>query len=76
VFNPVLGQLFTARRGQGAFYNGEKIHVSEERDLSKALVMVEFGTNRESEKVKIIMENLGTLVRKCHGFVTFLSERL
>lgn len=68
VFNPVLGQKFTARRGQGAFYNGQRIHVSEERDLSKALIMVEFGTNRESEKVKVIMENLNTLVRKSHGY--------
>jgi myo-inositol-1(or 4)-monophosphatase len=69
VFNPVLGQKFTARRGQGSFYNGKQIHVSEERDLTKALLMVEFGTNRESEKVKVIMANLDNLVRKTHGFV-------
>jgi myo-inositol-1(or 4)-monophosphatase len=68
VFNSVLGQKFTARRGQGAFYNGKQIHVSEERDISKALVMVEFGTNRESEKVKVIMENLDKLVHKTHGY--------
>lgn len=68
VFNPVLGQKFTAQRGQGAFYNGRKIRVSEEKDLSKALIMVEFGTNRESEKVKVIMENLNKLVRKSHGY--------
>lgn len=67
VYNPVLGQKFTARRGQGAFYNGKQIHVSDERDLSKALIMVEFGTNRESEKVKVIMQNLDNLVRKTHG---------
>lgn len=67
VYNPVLGQKFTARRGQGAFYNGRQIHVSDEKDLTKALIMVEFGTNRESEKVKVIMENLNTLVRKAHG---------
>ncbi len=67
VFNPVLGQKFTARRGQGAFYNGRKVHVSEEKDISKALVMVEFGTNRGSEKIAIIMENLNKLVRKAHG---------
>jgi myo-inositol-1(or 4)-monophosphatase len=67
VFNPVLNQKFTAKRGQGAFYNGKHIHVSEEKDLSKALVMVEFGTNRESEKVNVIMENLNRLVRKSHG---------
>lgn len=67
VYNPVLGQKFTARRGQGAFYNGKQIHVSEEKDLSKALIMVEFGTNRESEKVRVIMDNLDNLIRKTHG---------
>lgn len=71
VFNPVLGQKFTARRGQGAFYNGNRIHVSEENDLSKALIMVEFGTNRGSEKVKVIMENLDNLIRKSHGYEFF-----
>lgn len=67
VYNPVLGQKFTAQRGKGAYLNGELIHVSQERDLTKALVMVEFGTNRESDKVKINMENLAKLVRKVHG---------
>lgn len=71
VFNPVLGQKFTARRGQGAFYNEKQIHVSEEQDLTKALVMVEFGTNRESEKVAIIMKNLDNLVRKTHGYESY-----
>jgi len=28
VFNPVLDQLFTAKRGQGAFLNGKRIAVS------------------------------------------------
>lgn len=74
VYNPVLEQKFTARRGQGAFYNGRQIHVSDEKDLTKALIMVEFGTNRESEKVKVIMENLNTLVRKAHGFVLSLKS--
>ena len=67
VFNPVIGQKFTAQRGKGAFYNGRQIHVSEENDLTKALIMVEFGTNRENEKVEVIMKNLNNLVRKAHG---------
>lgn len=28
IYNPVLEQLFTARRGQGAFLNGDKIQAS------------------------------------------------
>jgi fructose-1,6-bisphosphatase/inositol monophosphatase family enzyme len=38
VFNPTLGEMFTAERGQGAHLNGEAIHVSECSDLSLALV--------------------------------------
>lgn len=68
VYNSVLGQKFTARRGKGAFYNGKQIHVSDQKDLTKALIMVEFGTNRESDKVDVIMKNLNTLIRKAHGY--------
>lgn len=63
----MLGQKFTAKLNQGAYYNGERIHVSEERDITKGLVMVEFGTNREDAKVKNLMANTDKLLRKSHG---------
>ena len=28
VYNPILDQMFTARKGQGAYLNGEKLQVS------------------------------------------------
>lgn len=31
VYNPVLEQLFAARKGQGAFLNGAPIHVSDKK---------------------------------------------
>lgn len=68
VFNPVLGQKFTARRGQGSFYNGKQIHVSGEKQLASALLTTEFGTSREEEKTKIVLENIDKLVRLTHGF--------
>lgn len=68
VYNPVLGQKFTARRGQGAFLNGNQIHVSGEKELSKALLTTEFGTSREEEKTKVVLENITKLVRMAHGF--------
>lgn len=34
VYNPVLEQLFTARKGRGAFLNGEPIHVSKIQGIS------------------------------------------
>lgn len=67
IFNPILKQLFTARRGQGAFYNGEKIHVSNCKDLSQALVMIEFGTSRDKKKLEITLENYRKIYETCHG---------
>lgn len=68
VYNPVLEQKFTARRGQGAFYNGKQIHVSGEKSLSTALLVTEFGTSREEEKTKVVLENITKLVKLAHGF--------
>lgn len=67
VYNPVLNQKFTARRGQGAFYNGQPIRVSGQKQLCKALVTTEFGTSRDEERMKIIMENMGKVIRAVHG---------
>jgi myo-inositol-1(or 4)-monophosphatase len=36
-------------------------------DLNKALVMMELGTSRDSQKMKIVMENLKTLTPLVHG---------
>lgn len=68
VYNPVLEQKFTARRGQGAFYNGKQIHVSNITKLSDALLVTEFGTSREEDKTKVVLENISKLVRLAHGF--------
>ncbi|GAB0099188.1 Inositol monophosphatase [Sergentomyia squamirostris] len=67
VFNPVFNQKFTARRGQGAFFNGQRIHVSGEKCLKKALITTEFGTSREPEKVRVTLENLAKIVPAVHG---------
>ena len=39
IHNPVSGELYTARRGAGAFLNGERIQVSREADLSRACLV-------------------------------------
>lgn len=68
VLNPILGQLFTARRGRGAFFNGQPIHVSQEKSVANALIVTEFGTSRDEEKTKIVLENITKLVQLAHGF--------
>ncbi|XP_014237002.1 inositol monophosphatase 1-like [Trichogramma pretiosum] len=67
VYNPVIEQFFTARKGKGAFLNGQRIRVSDEKALSKALVMMEMGTSRDPEKVRVVMENLRAIVPLVHG---------
>jgi myo-inositol-1(or 4)-monophosphatase len=48
IYNPYLDELFTARRGCGAFCNGRAIHVSSE-SLENGIVI--FGTSPYNEEV-------------------------
>lgn len=68
IYNPVMKQLFTARRGQGAYYNGEVMHVSDKKDLSQALVMAEFGTSRDEKKLDVNIDNMKKIVQTCQGY--------
>ncbi|XP_015509775.1 inositol monophosphatase 1 [Neodiprion pinetum] len=67
VYNPVMEQLFTARKGKGAFLNGKPIHVSDVKEMKKAILMFEMGTSRDPAKMKIVMENLAILAPLIHG---------
>jgi myo-inositol-1(or 4)-monophosphatase len=66
VFAPRLDELFAARRGRGATLNGESIHVSEESDLSRALLASGFayahGTDEDQN-----LRNWARLAGKCRG---------
>merc|ERR1712183_1027804 len=59
VFNPILNQLWTAKVGHGAFYNGEKIRVSSCNQLSNALLIQEMGSSSE-QKIAMVNTNLAT----------------
>lgn len=76
VYNPILEQFFTARKGQGAFLNGAPIRVSGEKELRKALLMMEMGTSRDPEKMKVVLENLNILIPQVHGTRTLGSAAL
>lgn len=67
VYNPVIGQKFTARRGKGAFLNGKPIHVSNCKKLEDALICSETGTARDEDKTVVVMENLNKITRICNG---------
>lgn len=42
VFNPVLDELFTSVRGEGAYLNGKRIHVSESTEIEHSLIATDF----------------------------------
>jgi len=48
VYTPVVGQLFTAIRGQGAYLNGKKLHVSEKTDLIESVLATGFPYDKAS----------------------------
>ncbi|KAH8295835.1 hypothetical protein KR018_011485 [Drosophila ironensis] len=76
IYNPMLEQLFTARRGHGAFCNGKRISVSGQKEIGKALVTSEFGTTRDEAKMKVVIENFAKMSKKVHGFRVLGSAAL
>lgn len=67
IYNPVLDQLFTAQKGKGAFLNGKPIKVSDKTSLTDSLIMMEFGTSRDPEKAKVMLENQQKLMAEIQG---------
>lgn len=67
IYNPVLNQLFTAQKGKGAFLNGESLKVSGKTTLAESLIMMEFGTSRDTKKAEIMLENQQILMPQVQG---------
>ncbi|XP_055372224.1 inositol monophosphatase 1-like [Condylostylus longicornis] len=67
IYNPVLNQKFITRRGHGSFYNGQRIYVSGEKDIKKALITSGFGTSKDEQKLNIVNENFLKLSKIVHG---------
>lgn len=61
VFNPILGEMYQAVRGGGAFLNGQPIRVSDTTQLSKAVVATELGTRRDEGFMDACFARIRTL---------------
>jgi myo-inositol-1(or 4)-monophosphatase len=59
VYDPERDELFSAGRNLGAFLNGEKIRVTNQRKLSKSLLSTGFGYNVRTAR----LNNLGFFAR-------------
>ena len=68
VYSPFLSKLYTARKGNGANCNGIPISVSQNcKTLKEALILCEFGAQRDEEKKIAIFRNLEAVGWDCAG---------
>lgn len=67
VLNPVLGELFHATLGGGAFLNGARIATSDTRALGHALVATEVGTRRDDATMDACFGRLRALGAASRG---------
>lgn len=61
IYNPNLNEMFTARRGHGAFLNGERIQVSTTTDPARSLYVTGFPYN--------VKENPGNVIEQFCDFL-------
>lgn len=67
VLNPVTGELYAARRGEGAFANGKRVRVGAQGALSEVLVSLGFYYDRGA-MMEATLEAAGDFLRKeIHG---------
>ena len=65
VFNPFYNELFTAARGDGAAFNGRKIHVSKVSTLSTSLICTGFPVR--NRKASANLQYYGDFTQRSHG---------
>jgi myo-inositol-1(or 4)-monophosphatase len=66
VYNPITDELFSAIDGQGAYLNGKTLVSSKQTELEKSQIITEFGSGRDPNKMKIVLENMHNIIGKAH----------
>ncbi|KAH9315402.1 hypothetical protein KI387_024029, partial [Taxus chinensis] len=64
VYNPIIGELFTAVRGRGAYLNGQPISSSSQSEIGNALLAAEVGVVRDKETVDVTTDRINGLLFK------------
>eukprot|EP01113_Clastostelium_recurvatum_P029771 TRINITY_DN3599_c0_g1_i2.p1 TRINITY_DN3599_c0_g1~~TRINITY_DN3599_c0_g1_i2.p1 ORF type:complete len:298 (-),score=60.25 TRINITY_DN3599_c0_g1_i2:94-909(-) len=65
VYNPIIGEKFTAIRGQGAFCNNERIHVSQTKELARSMIGIGFPYNRSKDSLDHNLGRLRAVLENC-----------
>ena len=64
---PIIGHMYTAIKGKGAFLNGEKIQTSSVKRLNDALVIMELSAGGNERKRNSCLANVAMLSDKAHA---------
>ncbi|XP_048828048.1 inositol monophosphatase 1-like [Brienomyrus brachyistius] len=62
VYSCVEDKMYTARRGKGAFCNGEPIKVSGQKDITKSVVLTEINFKENLDHFKTMMCNIQNIL--------------
>ena len=67
VYNPVLNELFYAKKGEGAFKNGKRISVSTQNDFQRSLIATGFpySSAENEEDLKWVIDKLKHILPRC-----------
>ncbi|KZC04626.1 PREDICTED: inositol monophosphatase 1-like [Dufourea novaeangliae] len=76
VYNPILEQLFTARRGRGASLNGKPIHASKVEKLEHSLLCLEASYATIESIRDTVLGRMEAFVSVAHGIRTMGSAAL
>uniref|UniRef100_A0A0C9QN68 Inositol-1-monophosphatase n=1 Tax=Wollemia nobilis TaxID=56998 RepID=A0A0C9QN68_9CONI len=64
VYNPIIGELFKAISGRGAYLNGQRIQSSSQSEIGNALLAAEVGVVRDKETVDATTNRINGLLFK------------
>ncbi|XP_022213761.2 protein piccolo [Drosophila obscura] len=76
VYNPPMDEMYTARRGKGAFLNGTPIKTSGQQSLEHALVLQEYSTGMNEDRNTVVLGNTKRLLKKTHAMRSIGSSAM
>ena len=67
VYNPILNELFYAKKGEGAYKNGKKITVSNQNDFQRSLIATGFpySSAENEDDLKWVINKLSHVLPRC-----------
>ncbi|XP_046417822.1 inositol monophosphatase 2-like [Neodiprion fabricii] len=76
IYNPCYDEMYTAKRGQGAFLNGKTIQPSSTKELKKSLVNLETSSLFNTSQADIGLARFNAVIKAAHGVRTIGSAAL